>query len=228
MKAGVVDNCNWTWRKTLDRGLEKLLSQNDSFGHPIDHARRVWKLAYYIYRCEKKTARLEALYAGAMMHDIGHTIHNSDDPMHEKHAERGAEKVKPILKKIGFPEEQIILVEEIVRLHDKNKPWANHEKSEHIEVWYVQDADDIEALGAMGVSRMTDYGARVGRPTYNPNVVWKDKDPKTQSTIQNIILHAEIYKSLNTATAKRIALPRVQYMLNFVETFKQEYELSRL
>ncbi|MDY3363768.1 HD domain-containing protein [Riemerella anatipestifer] len=193
-------------------------------GHDWFHIERVWKLSQKILSTEKE-ADEEVVNLAALLHDIADPkFHNGDETlalqisrdflMKEKVSEETIDKVLFIIKHLSF----------------KNK--ENQPKELPIEFKIVQDADRLDAIGAIGVARAFNFGGYKNNPIYNPELLPEKNFDKEQykksegTTINHFYEKLLLLKDLmQTTEGKKIAEKRHQFMLNFLETFYREWNL---
>lgn len=211
------------WKKELDSRVKEMLeSSNAISGHDIYHMRRVWHLAEKIADGERVPADLDVVYAACLLHDAGHTKPDiKNDPTHEGHPKRSVEIAKQILPEVGFPKKKMPLTLQAILLHDDTKPWGKFIKTDKREIWYVQDADNLEAIGAIGLTRIIAYCSKVGMALYIPELPLDDPGAKSKSIIHDIYAHLSVY--LNTETAKIIAAPRICFAKQHITEFLEEF-----
>jgi uncharacterized protein len=216
----------WEYMENLESELKRILSNSDS-GHGFDHSQRVWKIARKIDEGEKTPVDMEVVYAACLLHDVGYTKLGSENRIDfENHPQASVEIAKEILPKIGFPKHKTKLTLDAILLHDDMKPWGTCRLTEDRKVWYVQDADNIEAMGAIGITRILDYCSRVKMKTFVPELDWNDPKSMYKSAMHDIYVHIEMYDRLHTETSKKLAKPGVEYMKNFIEQFVKEYNTA--
>lgn len=179
----------------------------DSSVHDQLHAERVLRLSMRIL--EKEGGDSEILAAAALLHDIGMKYEIAED---FDHAEKSAELAEQILLKIGFPKEKIPEVVDIIRIHR----FSRGIRALSLEVKILQDADRLDAIGAVGIARAFAYGAKKGVPMYSHS------GSSTLNHFNEKLL--KIKDSLNTETARRIAEERHEFTQLFLKKFLNEVE----
>ncbi|MCX8183931.1 MAG: HD domain-containing protein [Crenarchaeota archaeon] len=182
---------------------------SDDPSHDWLHAERVCQMCIRI--CEKEGGDQKVLVAAALLHDVGmrYELEQGID-----HSEKSVEIAGEILSRIGFPSEKISLVLEAIRVHRFRKGV----KGVSIESRILQDADRLDAMGAIGVARTFSHGGRRGIPMYSSS-----RD--TGSTIDHFYEKLlKLKNSLNTETARRIAEERHAFMEAFLSRFLKEIE----
>ncbi len=193
--------------ESIRREAEKHYSDDPS--HDWLHAERVCKMCMRI--CEKEGGDPQVLVAAALLHDVGirYELEQGID-----HSEKGAEIAGEILSRIGFQSEKIGTVLEAIREHRFRKGV----KSVSIESRILQDADRLDAMGAIGVARTFSHGGRRRIPMYS-------NSRTTGSTVDHFYEKLlKLKNSLNTETARRIAEERHAFMEAFLSRFLKEIE----
>lgn len=207
-----------SWQNKLEQKIKEYLEGYSSC-HDYWHLFRVRNSSMCI--AEEVASDEEVLEAGALLHDVGYKGHESD---HKNHQFYGMEIAEEWLPQVGFPATKIQDVCEVIRLHDDYHKGENAEKTSHIETKIIQDADKIEALGAIGVARLTYYFGEKGWPIYNdkpvPKVktIWLDHDLLDQiqrdAMIKYDLLHFDI--------SRRLSQNRYKFLQHFYEELKKE------
>lgn len=207
-------------KKTIE--YVKGSQQGESTGHDWWHTERVWKLARNIAKTEK--ADIFIVELAALLHDIADFKFNNGD---EK---AGSRVSREWLEKIGVNEEDVDHICYIVE--NVSFKGANvKSKINSIEGMIVQDADRLDALGAIGIARTFAYGGSKGREIHNPNYKAElhDDFEKYKSSQNSSIGH--FYEKLlllkdkmNTTTGKEMALDRHKFIEQFLEEFFDEWE----
>ena len=130
-------------------------------GHDWWHVYRVWKTAIHIASIEK--ADMLVVELGALLHDI------ADSKFHHGNEEIGPAKARTFLQALGV-EEMIInhVVNIIANISFKGGKVQQQFKSPELDV--IQDADRLDALGAIGIARTFNYGGHKGRAIYDPGI----------------------------------------------------------
>lgn len=200
----------------------------DNTGHSIDHINRVLALANKILAHEKK-ADAFVVRAAALLHDV------YDDKLYDSQEDILAAKNNMIsfLLSIGVHPE---MIEEITYIID-NMSWSKSlEGTQELNIngQIVQDADRLEAMGAIAITRAITYGAVKNRVLYDPEIQPHLPQNKTDYRNQKSTTINHFYEKLlliqdklNTDTARKISESRQQFMLSFLAQFKAEWELER-
>ncbi len=156
--------------------------------------------------------------AGALLHDIGHK--KVTYTKKNEHEQESAEIAKELLAKHGVEKDEINLVVECILNHRASKQGA----SDLLPIQILQDADRLDALGAIAIARTFSYDSN--RPIYLPEQPPKEEyDGISLSSINHIV--EKILKltpdTFNTSVAQRIAHERLLYVQEFVDEFLQEW-----
>lgn len=190
-------------------------------GHDWFHIERVWKLSKKIQ--EKEGGNLEVIELAALLHDIA-------DPKFHKGDETLALKIsKEFLDSENVSEDRIQQVLFIIK-HLSFKNRAEIPEKIPLELQIVQDADRLDAIGAIGIARTFNFGGFKNNIMYNPDIPpnlhqTKDLYKKSEgTTINHFYEKLLLLKDLmNTETAKKIANDRHRFMLTFLEEFYKEW-----
>ncbi|PQL95172.1 HD domain-containing protein [Apibacter adventoris] len=203
--------------KIIKEYVKEKLSM-DSSGHDYWHIERVVNNAQKILPFE--TADNLKVIVSAWLHDIGdYKLNNGKD--------KTKEIVFPLLISLEFSED---FAEEIIQIISEVSYKGGHNSTpSSLEAKIVQDADRLDAMGAVGIARAFAYGGSKGRELYNPEESpneYIDMDSykkNTSCTINHFYEKLLKLKDLmNTETAKKIALERHNYMINFLDEFHKE------
>jgi uncharacterized protein len=190
-------------------------------GHDWFHIERVYKNAKHI--AETEDCDLEVVALGALLHDIADSkFHGGDETIGPKTARR-------FLESQNVEEQTIVHVINIIE--NISFKGGNFEKQFHSkELDIVQDADRLDAIGAIGIARCFNYGGFKNRALYDPEIepnlkMTKEEYKNTQApTINHFYEKLLLLKNkMNTETGKQIAAERHQYMEDFLSQFYAEW-----
>lgn len=201
--------------------VKKALSEAEG-GHDWFHIQRVWKLAQHIAQTEDVDFFVVAL--GALLHDI------ADSKFNNGNEEIGPQKARAFLVSQSVDEEIIKHVENIIaNISFKGGNHAPKFKSPELDV--IQDADRLDAMGAIGIARTFNYGGHKGRELYNPDIkpnLNMSKEAYKNSTAPTINHFYEklllLKDRMNTATGSLMAKQRHRFMEHFLSQFYNEWE----
>ncbi len=206
----------------LTTAFVKQTLANAEGGHDWWHIFRVWQLSKHIAEIEK--ADLLIVELGALLHDIADSkFYNGDESI-------GPEKARKFLQSLDVNEEIIIHIENIIRnISFKGGRVAQQFKS--IELDIVQDADRLDAIGAIGIARTFNYGGFKNREIYNPNIkpnlnlTKEEYKNSTAPTLNHFYEKLLLLKDrMNTSTGKSMAEHRHQFMTVFLDEFDLEWD----
>jgi uncharacterized protein len=191
-------------------------------GHDWFHIERVYKNAVLIAASEN--CDLEIVQLGALLHDIADSkFHNGDESIGPRTARTflESEKVAP-----ATIDHVIAIIENI-----SFKGGKVERQFSSIELDIVQDADRLDAIGAIGIARTFNYGGFKNRALYNPEIapnltMTKDEYKNNEApTVNHFYEKLLLLKDkMNTTTGKQIAQDRHRYMEDFLEQFYAEWE----
>ena len=194
---------------------------NAEAGHDWFHIERVFKNALNIAKNE--ACNLLVVQLGALLHDIADSkFHNGDEFIGPKTAKNFLEKNHVNVEIIN----QVISIIENISFKG-----GNFEKTfDSIELQIVQDADRLDAIGAIGIARTFNYGGFKNRQLYNPEILpnlkmTKEEYKKSESpTINHFYEKLLLLKDkMNTETGKKMAENRHDFMENFLYQFHEEW-----
>ncbi|MFC6999677.1 HD domain-containing protein [Rufibacter roseus] len=206
--------------KQTAKHVEALFSGEGS-GHDWWHIRRVWQNALKIGQQEK--ADLLIVQLGALLHDI------ADWKFHGGDEEAGPREAAKWLRSLQAPEHIITKVCQIIREVSYKGAGVDTEPST-LEAAVVQDADRLDAIGAIGVGRAFAYGGHKNREMYNPHIMpqlhasFEEYKKNSGPTINHFYEKLFLLKDrLNTSTGLQMAEERNNFMKQFVRQFLAEW-----
>lgn len=196
--------------------------QDAEGGHDWFHIERVYKNAILI--AQEEVCNLTVVKLGALLHDIADSkFHNGDE-------EIGPKTARKFLESENVSEEIIEHVIQIIRnISFKGGNFEKTFSSKELEV--VQDADRLDALGAIGIARTFNYGGFKNRAIYNPTIApklnmskeeYKNSDSPTLNHFYEKLLLLK--DKMNTKTGKKVAQERHRFMETFLSQFYAEWE----
>lgn len=193
-------------------------------GHDWFHIQRVFNNSLLIARTENVNILVVSL--GALLHDIADAkFHNGDESI-------GPEMATAFLKSLEVDQKTIDHVVHIINhISYKNSlDKENKNKFNSLELQVVQDADRLDAIGAIGIARAFNYGGFKNRTMHDPSIPPNLKMSKSEykrskaPTINHFYEKLLLLKDkMNTKTGNELAQQRHQYMLDFLEQFYQEW-----
>ena len=196
--------------------------ENAEGGHDWFHIERVYKNALLIAKGEDCDILVVKL--GALLHDISDSkFHNGDESV-------GPKKARQFLESKNIDESTIVHVINII--DNISFKGGNVIKNFHsLELDIVQDADRLDAIGAIGIARTFNYGGFKNRSIYNPEIapnLYMSKEEYKNSeapTINHFYEKLLLLKDkMNTKTGKEIAIQRHYFMESFLSQFYAEWD----
>ena len=195
--------------------------KNAEGGHDWFHILRVWKNSKLIAKNELVDEFIVEL--GALLHDI------ADSKFHDGDESIGPKVAREFLETQQVNEAVIIHVEQIIsNISYKGGNFIQNFTSPELDV--IQDADRLDAIGAVGIARCFNYGGFKNRSLYNPDIqpnlnMTKEEYKKSETpTINHFYEKLLLLKDkMNTTSGKKIAEERHQYMETFLQQFYNEW-----
>ena len=199
--------------------------ENAEGGHDWFHIERVYKNTLAIAKNEK--CDLLVCQLGALLHDIADSkFHNGDE-------EIGPKTARKFLESENVSEK---IIENVIQIIENiSFKGGNFEKQfNSIELQVVQDADRLDAIGAVGIARCFNYGGFKNRTIYDPEIApnltmskeeYKNSDSPTINHFYEKLLLLK--DKMNTASGKKIAENRHEFMETFLDQFYAEWEGNR-
>ena len=196
--------------------------ENAEGGHDWFHMERVYKNTLLIAR--EEDCDLTVVQLGALLHDI------ADSKFHDGDETIGPKTARTFLENEKVDEATIQHVIKIIEnISFKGGNFEKHFHSKELAI--VQDADRLDAIGAIGIARTFNYGGFKNRALYNPEIApnlnmtkeeYKNSEAPTLNHFYEKLLLLK--DKMNTETGKKIALERHKYMENFLSQFYAEWE----
>jgi uncharacterized protein len=204
------------------RNFVKQTLQNAEGGHDWFHIQRVLNNAQHIAKNENVDDFIVTL--GALLHDI------ADSKFHNGNEKIGPNKAREFLKGQGVSEEITEHVVKIIQnISFKGGNEAQKFRSPELDV--IQDADRLDALGAIGIARTFNYGGFKGRALYDPEispdlgmskVTYKSSlAPTINHFYEKLLL---LKDRMNTQTGRQIAVDRHKFMEEYLVQFNKEWD----
>lgn len=200
----------------LKKLVRKKVGKNDP-AHDFEHIMRVYDNARRLASMERVNPRL--VLVAALLHDI--VSYPKSDPRSKKSSVESAVKAKQILDKYRYTKEEIEIISDAIRDHSFSRGVIPKTMVGKI----LQDADRLDAVGAIGIARTFSVGGAEKRPFYNnEDPFCKTRTPDdTKWTLDHFykkLLRLE--KKMNTKSAKQEARKRVKIMRQFLDVLRDE------
>lgn len=194
-------------------------------GHDWYHIERVWNTARYIREQEKAGDPL-VIELAALLHDISDAKFNGGDD------EKGSRMAGEFLLNQGLEKEKVLHIRSIIK-HVSYKGGFPQDQIHTIEFQIVQDADRLDAIGAIGIARAFNYGGFKNRPIHHPEKALQEYDNSEAYHKSDAPTINHFYEKLlklkdlmNTSTGKNLANERHEYMLQFLDQFYREWNVN--
>lgn len=206
--------------ETIRKIVEERFS-GEATGHDWYHIDRVWKISKHIHN--KEGGDLEIIELAALLHDI------SDHKFNGGKLDEGGQVAYRLLIDNHYPKEKAEHVKYIVD-HVSFKGAKTKTEMKSLEGQIVQDADRIDALGAIGIARTFAYGGHRNQPIYDPEIETElhltfesytnSKSSSIHHFYEKLLLLTD---RMNTVTGRQIAQDRHVFMESFLQQFFDEW-----
>lgn len=194
---------------------------SDASGHDFHHIERVRRNAMAIHK-EEKSGDPFVIEMAALLHDI------PDEKLNESE-EAGKNKLFLFLQSLNINEQDMMHIIEVI--DSVSFKGGREIDLKSVEAKIVQDADRLDAIGAIGIARTFAYGGKKGQPMYDPEISVREKMSleEYRSGKSSSIHHfyeklLKLRNLMNTKAAKRMANQRHQFMEQFLEQFYREWD----
>lgn len=194
----------------------KKIMDNDS-AHDFEHVMRVYKNAQKI--CKKEKANEKLVLCAVLLHDI--VSYSKSDKRSKLSSIHSAKKAEQILKKYNFSKDETIIVSEAIRDHS----FSQNKKPLTTEGKILQDADRLDAIGAIGIARVFATGGSLKRPFYNiddPFCKTRKPDDKIWTVDHFYQKLLKIDSLMNTKSGKIEAKKRTKVLREFLKQLGKE------
>jgi len=194
----------------------KKIIQNDP-SHDFAHIIRVYNNAQKI--CEKEKVNAKLVLCAALLHDV--VFYPKSHKYSNLSSIHSAKKAKLILKKYSFSDKEIMIISDAICDHS----FSQNKIPETLEGKILQDADRLDALGAIGIARVFATAGSLKRSFYNPNDPFCNKrkpDDKTWTVDHFFQKLFKLESLMNTKSGKIEAKKRTLVLKKFLNQLKQE------
>ena len=196
--------------------VKKWMRKNDP-AHDFEHVLRVYETAKMI--CTKEKANKKLVLYSVLLHDI--TSFPKNDKRSKISSTKSSKEAKKILKKFSFPDEEIKIISNAIEDHSFSK----NKKPTSLEGKILQDADRLDAIGAIGIARTFAVGGSENRPFYNKSDPFCSiRNPNDQNwTLDHFYKKLLVIESkMNTKSGKKEAKRRTKILRRFLTDLKRE------
>lgn len=195
--------------------VKKIIKNDPS--HDFDHIMRVYNNAQQI--CKKEKVNEKLVLCAVLLHDIvSYPKSHKNSGLSSIHS---AKKSKQILKKYSFSDSEIVIILDAIRDHS----FSQNKIPETLEGKILQDADRLDALGAIGIARVFATAGLLKRPFYNPNDPFCNKrkpDDKTWTVDHFFQKLLKLESLMNTKSGRVEAKKRTLVLKKFLNQLKLE------
>jgi uncharacterized protein len=188
----------------LKKKVKTILGEKGS--HNFNHTERVYNNAVLISK--KLNVDMDIVKASALLHDIAKN--KERDGKVKEHAKQGSIDARHILEKTNFPKEKIDIVCKCILLHNKKPDF-----SETKEIRILQEADGLDAIGAVGITRAFSY---LGEKNCWDTIT-------LGSPIQELLRHSN-FGYFTFPIARKLAKKKIRIMKKFIYQFNKECEIN--
>lgn len=206
------------------------LVSKDRSGHNIDHLERTMKIALFLQ--EHEGGDRIVIGIAAFLHDIHRIMQNEEGKFISPKDSLG--KIMEILNSIDLEEEKINKILHSIEYHEVYN-WNNENNNyEDINTLILQDADNLEAIGATGIARSFLYsGANLNQLIYRSDIPLDNSFDFIEGQKEVSTIHHFYHKSLkladnmNTNTARKLANKRIEFMKEYIDEFLKEWNMEK-
>ena len=200
---------------SISNDVKKII-ENDS-AHDFEHIMRVYKNAQKL--CKKEKVNEKLVLCAVLLHDI--ISYPKSDKRSKNSSIDSAKKAKTLLKRYDFTENEITIISDAIRDHS----FSQKKTPKTIEGKILQDADRLDALGAIGIARVFATGGSLKRPFYNiddPFCKKRNADDKTWTLDHFFQKLLKLEFLMNTKSGKIEAKKRTRILNEYLKQLKQE------
>ena len=185
--------------------------------HDINHVLRVVKTARLL--CQQEKAVQEIVMPAAYLHDC--FSFEKDHPKRSESSKFAADKAIDFLKNINYPAEYLSAIHHAILAHS----FSANVKTQSLEAEIVQDADRLDAIGAIGIARCFLTGAKLGRPLYShtdPFCVKRSPDDASYTIDHFYAKLLKLTDTMKTKSAQTEAQKRTDFLRVYLKQLESE------
>lgn len=203
----------------------KIIFSSESSGHDIMHLIRTYKIAKHLQKIEGGNKKVILL--SALLHDVHRLIQNKTKKF--CHPRDSLETVKKILKATKIDNKTVQQVLHCIEFHEEYKFSKKGKTVDNIETLILQDADNLDAIGAIGIARAFTFGGANNIPIWLPEIPLGKKNYDESETDPSEIHHfysklLKLKENMNTKTAIKMAEKRSKFIEIFLKEFFKEWD----
>lgn len=206
-------------RDLLEAEVARVWATQTDGAHDVWHLRRVWAQCQSIADAVDQRTDRDVLLAGSYLHDIVNLPKNH--PQRARSAALSAEHAVAFLAPLGWSEPRLNMVAHAIESHS----FSAGVTCTTIEAEVLQDADRLEALGAIGIARCFNVSGQLGGALFDggdPRAADRALDDRAYALDHFEVKLYKIAETLNTAPARAIAAQRVAFMRGFANQLVSE------
>ncbi|MCL6271964.1 phosphohydrolase [Sansalvadorimonas sp. 2012CJ34-2] len=193
--------------------------ETDDYSHDLSHFQRVWKTAQKIMAEETRPVNALTVLAACYFHDI--VTFPKNHPNRSKSSQFAAQKTAEILGELKFPAELIENTCHAVEAHS----FSANIPTRTPEAEVVQDADRMEAIGAIGLARVFYTGGKMGSKLFHAQDPWaenRELDDKQYSVDHFFCKLLKLGETMKTAPGRKLAEENTDYLRAFLDKLREE------
>ena len=212
----------------LEQTIQKMF-QSESSGHDIHHLKRVMALAVHLQETEGGDRLVIAI--AAYLHDVHRLIQQETGKFCSP--KDSLPKVIEILNTTDIPQHKRDNILHCIEFHEEYNFSKQGKSVDDIETLVLQDADNLDAIGAIGVARAFMYAGAYRNPMWVPEVPFDQESYDESAGADPSVIHhfyrklLKLKGNMNTTTAKKMADNRHKFMEHFLEEFFSEWKGAR-
>jgi uncharacterized protein len=202
---------------TVKRKVKRMLEGRDP-AHDFHHIMRVYKNAWRIGR--REGANMEILLLAVLLHDL--VVYPKGSAKSSRSSDDSADLAENILQGCGYSQDKINRISYCIRTHSYSKRLV----PASLEGRILQDADRLDALGAIGIARTFSIGGSENRTFYNADDPFcrssRELEDRQWTLDHFYIKLLKLKDFMHTGTAKKIAQERTRFMILFMRQLQKE------
>ncbi len=188
--------------------------KNDFSGHDYLHTKRVFDLSLMLQK--KEGGDVEIIALAALLHDVDDKKISTETYKEKNHA-------VAILEKVGIEREKIDKIISII----SSVSFSDNKISDSIEAKIVQDADRLDAIGAIGIARCFAYGGNKNLPIYSDSDIDNISSCNSDSSLAHFYKKLLLIESkMNLESSKKIARKRAEFLNLYLENLINDIKMS--
>jgi len=206
----------------------KIAFKMDRTGHDFDHLQRTMRNALAIQKVEGGNIKVVAI--SALLHDVHRIM--TDNQRKYISPKESLPKIREFISDLDITKKETEHICSAIENHEHYSFSGEDVAVTDIESLILQDADNLDATGAIGLARVFSFSFSHNIPVYNPNFPLEQSAYKEGVNIDPSLVHHCVNKlvrldqTMNTETGKKLCINRCNFIRSFVEQFLQEWELN--